>query len=114
MTRPGVIFVAALTGIWAAALYSGNNLLYLCGAALLALAAGAIWRGIRLLHGLPNLQAQLPLLEACAARVLREPLRMQQPDSPAVIAVKLPDEGGELFSRYALQIRCAGGQARPC
>ncbi|RMG81653.1 MAG: hypothetical protein D6712_15870, partial [Chloroflexi bacterium] len=37
LTRPGVMYALALFGIWAAAFYSGNNLLYLCGSVLLAI-----------------------------------------------------------------------------
>lgn len=75
MTRPGVLLTAALLGIWGAAFYSANNLLYLCGAMLTSLAVAAVVRGRTLLRRLPTLaDFPLPLLEAGEASVLRESL----------------------------------------
>ena len=74
VTRPGVIFVAALLGVWAAAFYSSNNLLYLCGAMMLALMAAAVAQAVLLLRQFPGLQDTLPLLEAGQATALRQPL----------------------------------------
>ncbi|MDX8413262.1 MAG: hypothetical protein R8J85_04170 [Mariprofundales bacterium] len=55
MTRVGAVFIAAWSGVWAAALYSGNNLLYLCAAMVTVLAARALWVGAGLLQQLPPL-----------------------------------------------------------
>lgn len=75
MTRPGVILVAVLTGLWLAAFYSGNNLLYLCGAMLTALVFASIWQGVRLLKTVPSLATAFPSsTEAGESFVLRAPL----------------------------------------
>lgn len=80
VTRPGALYVGALTGVWAAALYSGNNLLYLCGAMLFALAAVALWQGYRLLNSLPPVAGALPpYIEAGRRQILQGEL----PDSDA-------------------------------
>ncbi len=62
VTRPGALFVAALAGVWAAALYSGNNLLYLCGAMLLMLAVAGLAVAARLLTDMPYLAPVMPAL----------------------------------------------------
>jgi len=68
-TRPGIIFVAGLAGVWAAAFYSGNNLLYLCAAMMLSLLLVALLQSAYLLHHLPA--PALPLLEAGETTVMR-------------------------------------------
>ncbi|HKI59432.1 MAG TPA: DUF58 domain-containing protein [Mariprofundaceae bacterium] len=76
VTRPGVLLVGVLTGLWLAAFYSGNNLLYLCGAMLSALALTSIWQGVRLLKTVPPLAAAFPSsTEAGESYVLRAPLQ---------------------------------------
>lgn len=60
MTRPGAMLAGVLFGLWAAAFYSGNNLLYLCGAMLTALPAASIWQTVRLLKKTPELSICLP------------------------------------------------------
>jgi len=60
VTRSGAIFSSALFGVWAAALYSGNNLLYLCGAMLLALALVAVIQTTQLLNAAPLFGCLLP------------------------------------------------------
>jgi len=60
MTRPGVLLAAVMLGLWLAAFYSGNNLLYLCGAMLTALVTASIWQGVRLLKSMPLLASQFP------------------------------------------------------
>lgn len=74
MTRPGVMFSAALAGIWAAAFYSGNNLLYLCGAVMLVLMLAAVSQAAWLLKSFPTIQGKLPMLEAGQVTALRQPL----------------------------------------
>lgn len=59
-TRPGILFFGVLLGVWAAALYSSNNLLYLCGAILLVMAITAGIGGARLLASLTSLAEYLP------------------------------------------------------
>lgn len=79
VTRPGALYVGALIGIWAAAFYSGNNLLYLCGAMLFALAAMALWQGWQLLKKLPDVASALPAyIEAGSRQILQGEL----PPSP--------------------------------
>jgi len=60
------------TGVWAAALYSGNNLLYLCGAMLLMLAVAALVVAGLLLARMPSLATAMPAFgEAGAPGVIR-------------------------------------------
>jgi hypothetical protein len=60
MTRAGALMFFSLFGLWAAALYSGNNLLYLCGAMLSAIAIAALWQGIQTLRHCPKFGSLLP------------------------------------------------------
>lgn len=60
MTRPGVLLAGVLIGLWLAAFYSGNNLLYLCGAMLSALVLASIWQGVQLLKSVPLLAEFIP------------------------------------------------------
>jgi len=60
MTRPGVMLAGVLVGLWLASFYSGNNLLYLCGAMLTALVFSSIWQAVRLLKSVPGLTGSLP------------------------------------------------------
>ncbi|MDX8401080.1 MAG: DUF58 domain-containing protein [Mariprofundaceae bacterium] len=50
LTRPGIVFTAAWLGVWGAAFWSGNNLLYVCGGLLSGIAFAAILRGASLLR----------------------------------------------------------------
>jgi len=80
MTRPGVLLVGVLSGLWLAAFYSGNNLLYLCGAMLSALVFASIWQGVRLLKSVPLLNETLPShTEASEPYLLRTPLKAGAP-----------------------------------
>ena len=106
MTRPGILLTAALVGIWLAAFYSGNNLLYLCGAMLTALAAAAVLRGIRLLRNLPSLDVfEVPVLEAGEAAVLRES-QQRQSDTAAIVETEFRSSDMQL----ALQLRIEPAQ----
>lgn len=60
MTRAGALMFFSLLGLWAAAFYSGNNLLYLCGAMLSSLAIAALWQGIQTLRHCPKFGELLP------------------------------------------------------
>lgn len=60
LTRPGLLLISAVLGIWGAALYSGNNLLYLSGSMLSMLLVVALWQGCRLLRSVPALSGCLP------------------------------------------------------
>jgi len=60
LTRPGAIFLATQAGVVAAALYSGNNLLYLCAAMLLSMGGLALIRGFLLLRLIPDLCVFMP------------------------------------------------------
>ncbi|MDQ6993436.1 MAG: hypothetical protein Q9M31_08160 [Mariprofundus sp.] len=96
-SRPGVVFVAGLIGVWAAALYSGNNLLYLCGAMLLALLWVGLWQGVQLLGRV--VLPVFPQLQAASVYVMR---RQQEGlfSSPCSGMVQL--EG--LFGREKLKL----------
>jgi len=77
-TRAGALFMAAMLGVWAAALYSGNNLLYLCGAILLSLLAGALWIAVRLLNQVPRLAPFMPeFSEAGTTAILHRELPLR-------------------------------------
>lgn len=94
MTRPGILLTAAIAGIWGAAFYSGNNLLYLCGAVLTALAAAAVVRGLQLLHALPDPGAfSWPLLEADETTVQRQSMPSSNSGTAMVdVDLRLPDQ----------------------
>jgi uncharacterized protein (DUF58 family) len=75
VTRPGVLLIAATFGVWGAAFYSANNLLYLCAAMLTALAAAAFWQGMGILRDVPVMADALPAwAEAGAPVVVHRPL----------------------------------------
>jgi len=80
MTRPGVLLLAVLVGVWLAAFYSGNNLLYLCGTMLTALAIASVWQAVRLLKSIPCLAVNFPeYTQAEEAFVLRKVLPVVSP-----------------------------------
>ena len=75
MTRAGVIMLFTLIGLWSAAFYSGNNLLYLCGGMMTAISIAALWRGISMFKGLPLMGTSLPpILEVGSPYILRKEL----------------------------------------
>lgn len=101
MTRPGVIFVAALIGIWAAAFYSGNNLLYLCGALLTAILMAAVWQAVQRIRTLPaGLLAGMPAMTCGESRVMSE--AFASPGMSAMIGLEWCNGAG----RHALMLRC--------
>jgi len=101
MTRPGVMLTGAIVGLWLAAFYSGNNLLYLCGAMLTALAASSVVRGVLLLYKTMSLrEIVLPPLEAGESTIVRVE-HLQRSQAPAVVEVALQSAGG----RFELQLR---------
>jgi len=106
-TRPGFIFFAALLGVWAAAFYSGNNLLYLCGAMMTAMTAAAITQATRLLNRFPDMGPLLPLLQANSVTVLRKYTGLQEPAS-AVVGV----EWHCIEGCFSLLGRCEGDRVR--
>jgi len=116
MTRPGVMFVAALTGIWAAAFYSGNNLLYLCGAVMLALMLAAVTQAAWLLKSFPCLKDELPMLETGQVTALRQlvPARataihnVSMLDMSAIVDIRWRHAGVD----FALAGRCEQRQVR--
>ena len=106
-TRPGIIFFAALLGIWAAALYSGNNLLHRCGAMLRAITLTALLHCRRLLQAFPDPAPLLPYLEQNSATVV-----CKSTVFPFAVAAVVDlgwhyDEGG-----FDLTARCEAGQLR--
>jgi len=75
MTRAGALMFFSLLGLWAAALYSGNNLLYLCGGMLSAIAMTALWQGVHTLHQSPKFGSYLPsFVEKNSPIILRQKL----------------------------------------
>jgi uncharacterized protein (DUF58 family) len=88
VTRPGALYLGALMGIWAAAFYSGNNLLYLCGAMLFALAAAALVRGVQLLRRAPELGPALPEYVEAGRREVLQGVAPLLTDDAAMVDVK--------------------------
>jgi len=106
MTRPGVMFVLALLGIWGAAFYSGNNLLYLCASVLLVICLAAVVQGIRLLHGFPPFEKlMLPVLEQNQIQVVRLKLSAES-GMAAMVRMQWLNEAGA----FELSGRCTAGQ----
>ena len=106
-TRAGIIFFAALLGVWAAALYSGNNLLYLCGAVITAILVASTASAARLLRNFPDPGALLPVLQAGSVTVLRQFSALVSPAS-AIVSVDWRDSAG----CYSFVGRCEGGLLR--
>ena len=80
LTRPGVLFLATLLGVSAAAVYSGNNLLYLCAAMFMVIGAAGLISGMRLLHRLPPLSPLMPSHTlAGIGHVIREAISVSSP-----------------------------------
>jgi len=117
-TRAGVMFVAAMVGIWAAAFYSGNNLLYLCGAVMTALMLAAVSQAAWLLKSFPALQAALPMLEAGRVTALRQPLAVRNPgafNASAIVEISCWYAGGgfALIGHCSNQQICLQGRLQP-
>jgi len=73
MTRAGALMFFSLLGLWAAAFYSGNNLLYLCGGMLLSIALLACVQSIQILRQFPRIGSALPtVLEQGNPYILRQ------------------------------------------
>lgn len=84
LTRPGVLMLGAVLGIWAAALYSGNNLLYLCGGILIGIVVMALVQAATLLKSIPELSTHLPAwLESNLPFVLHQSLSLNTSTMPA-------------------------------
>ncbi len=106
MTRSGVMVVLAMLGVWAAALYSGNNLLYLCGAMLTGLVAAVVLQGAALLRSIPApADMALPVLEAGQVHVLRKHFPLTA-GAAAMVDISWPFGDG----RFDLQGRCSGNR----
>ncbi|OIO75323.1 MAG: hypothetical protein AUJ57_00300 [Zetaproteobacteria bacterium CG1_02_53_45] len=105
LTRPGVMFVAAWLGVWAAALYSGNNLLYLCGSMMTALILAALAQSIGLLRRFP--QMILPACQVGDVTIVRQ--MMAAPVKLAAVVDLSWSHAGETF---ALLARCADSAIR--
>ena len=108
-TRPGILYMSALFGVWAASLYSGNNLLYLCGAMILMLAIAGVSRGISLLRRLPKLSGLLPFdFEAESVYAIRERIACNWPHAAVIEVVWIPEAGGD---ETHLQLRVSDEEA---
>jgi uncharacterized protein (DUF58 family) len=104
VTRPGAILVATMAGVCAAALYSGNNLLYLCAAMLLCLGGGGLIAGILLLRSVPDITACMPEISTTGrVHVLRRALSFRC-TFPAIVQGRWQGVG----TQAAFFIRCAG------
>jgi len=115
MTRPGVLLSGAIAGLWLAAFYSGNNLLYLCGAMLTSLAVASVLRGILLLRSMTSLREfSWPRLEAGEATVVRVEESLSSAVS-AVVQLLLQGDGGrfELQLRIEPEVRQLRGRLQP-
>jgi len=102
LTRLGAVFLFLSTGVVGAAVYSGNNLLYLCGAMLLAFGMAAAGSAYLMLRCPPDLARIMPdSIGAGAAFNLRQSMDWQ----PALGAVVDVVWEGEL-ARISFDIRC--------
>ncbi|MDQ6971714.1 MAG: DUF58 domain-containing protein [Mariprofundaceae bacterium] len=113
LTRPGAMFAASMLGVTVAALYSGNNLLYLCAAMLLSLGGLALIACVVLLRCVPDLSCFMPdVSTANGVHVLRRVIAARS-RFPAFVHARW--EGGD--SAADLRIRFAEDavlQARLC
>lgn len=98
VTRPGALYIGALFGVWAAAFYSGNNLLYLCGSMLIALAAASLWRSVHLLRRVPRIAPALPKYVEAGRREMLKGVLSAAFTEAAVVDVKWHTLHGELLS----------------
>ena len=103
LTRPGIMLIAAILGVWAAAFYSGNNLLYLCGAMLISVTVAAVTQAVRLLRRFPAMgDVKLPILQAGDVSVLRQAICLNT-DMAAVVDITWASDAG----RFNLLARCS-------
>jgi len=104
MTRAGVIMLFTLLGLWSAALYSANNLLYLCGGMITALAITALWQGIAMLKHLPLISKTLPsTLEVASPYIFRKELHHPSHHS-ALIQINYFDSRGRQSNPFQARI----------
>jgi hypothetical protein len=109
LTRPGALYLATLLGVSAAAVYSGNNLLYLCGAMFASFGAAGLVSGIRLLRRLPSLARLMPdHTQAGLAHVLREAVPLAYP-YPALVDISWHDDGPQAPLALSLRLERGGG-----
>jgi len=111
-TRPGVLFMGALTGVWVAAVYSGNNLLYLCGAMLMSLLLAGVGTAMYLLRSVPAMATFMPeAMHAGSPRVLRESMDFSSSFSAMVdIAWQADTPAEESTQAASLRLRCMHGE----
>mgnify|MGYP000350639483 CR=1 FL=1 len=110
-TRPGIIFFAALLGIWAAAFYSGNNLLYLCGAMLTAISATALLHARRILRSFPDPVPLLPYLQHNSTTIVHKQSNSELA-AAAVVNVQCRYGVGGDNEMIELTGRCESGRMR--
>jgi len=93
VTRPGAIFAATASGVAAAALYSGNNLLYLCAVMLLSMGLLALMLGIDLLRSIPDLSTSMPAVSTAGnVHVVRQAVDVRS-RLPAVVQGQWDGDG---------------------
>lgn len=98
LTRPGALFLAALIGVSAAAVYSGNNLLYLCAAMFMVIGTAGLLSGMRLLRRLPAISPLMPdHTLAGVGHVIREAVTISYP-FPAMVAIAWQGNGQDSIS----------------
>ncbi len=106
-TRAGIIFFSALVGLWAAALYSGNNLLYLSGAMITAMSLAALLQTRHILKQFPDPAPLLPQLQQGDVTVVRRDGKLCFPAAAIVEIQWFYDEGS-----FSLLGRCEAGRLR--
>jgi len=113
MTRAGALMFFSLFGLWAAAFYSGNNLLYLCGAMLSAIAIAALWQGIQILRYCPKFGECLPdYMQHGEAFILRQHIEYTQKAS-ALVHITWADTDIQLHARLSADTSLLTGQLIP-
>jgi len=104
-TRPGFVFFSALVGLWAAALYSGNNLLYLSGAMITAISVAALLQTRHILKSFPDPASMLPQLQQGDVTIVRREGELLFP-AAAVVAIQCCYDDGD----FSLLGRCEAGR----
>jgi len=101
MTRAGSLMFFSLLGLWTAAFYSGNNLLYLCGAMLSAIAIAALWQGVQTLRHCPKFGGLLPDHVACEQPfILRQHIEYKR-NTSALIHITWAETNMQLHARLS-------------
>jgi len=96
MTRPGALYASMLTGVVAAAFYSGNNLLYLCAALLVSLAVAALVHGVLVLLAVPDVSTCMPEMSTAGSVMVTRHTLAGKAAMPAMIRAVWQGDVGDI------------------